>query len=61
MFSMPPTRQTTQAQARPVTANSYMNRQPSGQPARFDRETSSIIVPTVHGMAIALYIGRMKY
>ncbi|KAI4834548.1 hypothetical protein E4T44_08730 [Aureobasidium sp. EXF-8845] len=47
MFSIPPTRQTTQSRVRPVTANSYMNSQPSVQPARFDHQTSSIIVPMV--------------
>ncbi|KAH0284622.1 hypothetical protein M436DRAFT_71869 [Aureobasidium namibiae CBS 147.97] len=47
MFSMQHTKQVTHVQARPVTANSYMNRQASVQSARFDRETSSIIVPTV--------------
>jgi hypothetical protein len=57
---MPPTKQTTQAQARPLTANSYMSRQPSVQSAHFDRETSSIIVPTVQGMTIVLYIESTK-
>ncbi|CAD0088012.1 unnamed protein product, partial [Aureobasidium vineae] len=51
MFSMPPAKQNTQPQARPMTANSYMDRQASVQSARFDRETSSIIVPTIQGMA----------
>jgi hypothetical protein len=44
-----------------VTANSYMNSQSSVHSARFDRETSSIIVPTVQGMARILHGGRMKY
>jgi hypothetical protein len=52
---MPPTKQTTQTQARPLTANSYMSRQPSVQSARFDHETSSIIVPTIQGMNIVLH------
>ncbi|KAK6003046.1 hypothetical protein QM012_000891 [Aureobasidium pullulans] len=47
MFSIPNTKQNAQIQARPVTANSYMNRQPSVQSARFDHATSSIIVPTI--------------
>ncbi|KAI4722575.1 hypothetical protein E4T48_01147 [Aureobasidium sp. EXF-10727] len=47
MFSMPPAKQNTQPQSRPMTASSYVNRQPSIQSARFDRETSSIIVPTI--------------
>lgn len=55
------TKQVTQAQARPVTTNSYMNRQSSVQSARFDRETSSIVVPTVQGMVIMVHIGRVKY
>ncbi|KAG9836899.1 hypothetical protein KCU98_g10227, partial [Aureobasidium melanogenum] len=47
MFSVPNTKQNTQTQARPVTANSYLSRQPSVQSARFDHTTSSIIVPTI--------------
>ncbi|KAG9647284.1 hypothetical protein KCU64_g10215, partial [Aureobasidium melanogenum] len=47
MFSVPNTKQNTQTQARPVTANSYLSRQPSVQSARFDYATSSIIVPTI--------------
>ncbi|KAH0370478.1 hypothetical protein KCU65_g2532, partial [Aureobasidium melanogenum] len=47
MFSVPNNKQNTQTQARPVTANSYLNRQPSVQSARFDHATSSIIVPTI--------------
>jgi hypothetical protein len=57
---MPPIKQTTQTQARPLTANSYMSRQPSVQSARFDRETSSIVVPTVQGMTFVLYIDSIK-
>jgi hypothetical protein len=57
---MPPAKQTTQTQARPLTANSYMSRQPFVQSARFDRETSSIVVPTVQGMAIVFYIDSLK-
>lgn len=55
------TKQFTQAQARPATANSYIDRQPSVQSARFDRETSSIVVPTVQGMVIMVHTGRVKY
>ncbi|KAG9948130.1 hypothetical protein KCU85_g5286, partial [Aureobasidium melanogenum] len=47
MFSVPNTKPNTQTQARPVTANSYLNCQPSVQSARFDHATSSIIVPTI--------------
>ncbi|KAG9755158.1 hypothetical protein KCU59_g1, partial [Aureobasidium melanogenum] len=47
MFSVPNTKQNTQIQARPMTANSYLSRQPSVQSARFDHATSSIIVPTI--------------
>ncbi|THZ65630.1 hypothetical protein D6C85_08332 [Aureobasidium pullulans] len=47
MFSVPTVEQQKQPQARPSTANSYMSRLSSVQPARFDRDTSSIIVPTV--------------
>ncbi|KAI5199621.1 hypothetical protein E4T39_06136 [Aureobasidium subglaciale] len=47
MFSIPPTKQSTHSQARATTVNSYTGRQPSVQSARFDRNTSSIIVPTV--------------
>ncbi|KEQ60237.1 uncharacterized protein M437DRAFT_77661 [Aureobasidium melanogenum CBS 110374] len=54
MFSVPNTKPNTQTQARPVTANSYLNRQPSVQSARFDHATSSIIVPTIQGMTIIL-------
>jgi len=50
MFSIPPTKQSTQSQARPTTVDSYTGRQSSVQSARFDRHTSSIIVPTVQGM-----------
>ncbi|KAI5241876.1 hypothetical protein E4T43_05196 [Aureobasidium subglaciale] len=47
MFSIPPTKQSTQSQARPTTVDSYKGRQSSVQSARFDRHTSSITVPTV--------------
>ncbi|KAI5254084.1 hypothetical protein E4T42_02668 [Aureobasidium subglaciale] len=47
MFSIPLTKQSTQSQARPTTVDSYIGRQHSVQSARFDRHTSSIIVPTV--------------
>ncbi|KAG9586456.1 hypothetical protein KCU77_g10162, partial [Aureobasidium melanogenum] len=47
MFSVPNTKQNTQTQTRPVTANSYLSRQPFVQSARFDHATSSIIVPTI--------------
>lgn len=60
MFSVPNTKQNTQVQARPMTANSYMNRQPSAQSARFDHRTSSIIVPTIQGMTTVSCIRRAR-